>query len=106
MILTPELEALLAKIEQTGIIPAEEADDMNVPVNIFISEDGGKWSVSASNFMPRKQGVDDAAYAFTAPDKETCVAVVKAFWLPLYRAAVTQLEKAGELYYWEVEENS
>lgn len=101
MELTPELEALLAKIEQTGDIPAEQADDANVPVSIFISEDEGKWSCTADNYMPRKGYVAQSQYSFTAPDKETCQAVVRAFWVPIYKTAVKKLEETGELYYWD-----
>ena len=103
MELTPELEVLLAKIEQEGECHVEEADDSNVPVNIFISNDDGKWECFADNFMPRKARVDQTGYRFTAPDRETCQAVVRKFWLPLYQAAVKQLEEEGELYYWEMD---
>lgn len=107
-------EELLAKICDVGKMSVGEADDGNIPVCIFIShdeegydaDDGSKekycWTAYASNFMPRRESVNQCCYRFYCHDRETAVAVIHRFWLPLYKAAVEKLEKTGELYYWAV----
>ena len=106
------------KYEQLGEMDFTDVGDANVPVNIFLGpscheededvEDGG-WVLTASNFMPRKQGVSDEVFKFFSKDREVLVHMVQKHWKPLYENALERLklepdkdEKDGSasLYYW------
>lgn len=98
-------------IEQKGECQIEEADDMNIPVNIFISapdNPGDKWTLTADNFMPRKCHATDGAYSIEADTREELQELVKKHVLPLYEVALDLVKGmiAGtndSLYYWEKE---
>jgi hypothetical protein len=100
-------EELLSKIlRNEGELTVEDVDEMNIPVNIFISEDEEtkEICISAANFMPRRERVHENAYSLYVPDMETAKQIVQAFFLPIYEIALTQLKKNSTLYYWEIEE--
>ncbi len=95
-------------------------NDANVPVCIFISKvlEGEayygeyEWNLTADNYMPRKNRVASEAYDVYSNDRGVLERIVKERILPLYRAAVTRLERIGEqdknnttcLYYWKLNE--
>lgn len=85
-----------------------EADDANIPVDIWLELDGERWVLRASNYMPRKGYVHDGAYRAEADTREELVALLEQHVLPLYRTAVSQLEDVcrtsgeGHLYYWQL----
>jgi hypothetical protein len=90
--------------EDKGEIEITEADDMNVPVNSFLAksdEDSTKWIWTADNFMPRKGRCEEGMYEIEADDRETLLELVRKYVVPIYRAALGNLEKNGENYYWE-----
>lgn len=82
-----------------------EANEMNVPVNIFISgpEDGdsGEWELSADNFMPREAYITNSMYYYTAQNRWELEELVNTYIIPLYEAALKNLYLHKELYYWE-----
>lgn len=94
--------------EDQGEIEIAEADDTNVPVNIWLqkNDESPWWNLTASNYMPRKGYISDGAFDATG-ERDALAAVVRDVWLPLYRAAVASLEEmvsdpaGGSLYYWE-----
>jgi len=87
--------------ENFGEISIDECNDMNVPVNISIEEDEGKWKLWADNFMPRKSAVTQGAYHVEADTKEILLELVAKHITPLYEVALKLLKTTGELYYWE-----
>ncbi len=95
-------------IESTGEMQLEDCNDMNVPVNIFIDreeEEGNRWVLTADNFMPRKQRVNDGAYRTIADDREELSELIKKHVLPLYEAALNNITgmisgESAKLYYW------
>ena len=90
--------------KNTGNIGIEECDDMNIPVNCFISEpneDSQKWIWQADNFMPRKAMIDSCKYEIEADTKEHIIAAVNKYVVPLYANALEKLKTSGELYYWD-----
>ena len=95
------------KYENTGIIPIEEADDMNIPINITISEtdeNSPAYILTADNLMPRKGYMEQSMYEVEANSREILVELVNKHIVPLYEAALYNLKTKGELYYWEKEE--
>ena len=93
------------KYEDEGIIEITGANDMNVPVNSFLLDprdsDSGRWVWLADNFMPRKGRVTGEAYKVTADDRETLIELVRLHVVPLYQAALNNLQEDGQNYYWE-----
>ena len=102
-------------LDETGECTFDGADDANIPVNIFIStpednedtEDAGKWSIKADNFMPGKAGIGQSTYQATADSREELIELVTKYVLPLYTTALQQLNnviqgKANSFYYWEL----
>jgi len=101
----------------TGEIEPDEADEMNIPVNIWLTPPGRvdneaygdtHWSLSADNFMPRRSRVAGEQYEVWSRDRDVLVAIVHRHWLPLYKVAVKLLEEmapdddgTAALYYWE-----
>ena len=88
--------------EETGEMSITEANDMNVPVNSFLQEEGGIFIWTASNFMPRKQCIADSQYAVKARKKEVLMELVKQYVVPLYQAALVNLLTKGGNYYYEI----
>lgn len=93
------------KAKCIGEMDLSEANEMNVPINIFIHDQGdsdsGDWELTAYNYMPRKNYAAESMYHYTADSKEALLALVKKYIVPLYKTALKQLETNGELYYWE-----
>ena len=103
-------------IENIGEIEFSEADEMNVPVNIFIGlnkDDFGRddtpddsWILRADNFMPRKCLATEGAYCVASDNKEELIELVKKYILPFYQVAIKNIEGiiGGQVdcqYYWE-----
>ena len=102
--------------EDKGEISINEADDANIPVDIWLTrktdENGdtiedGDWDLKASNYMPRKCRVTEEAYLATSKDRKVLEGLVRTHWLPLYQAAVKVLTEfrpnkdgISRLYYW------
>jgi len=93
-------------IESHGELEIEDANDMNVPVNSFLTynETDKKWEWNASNFMPRKGWCTEDAYSIKADTKEELIALVQEKVVPLYEAALNNLKTHGANYYWEPKE--
>ena len=108
-------------IHDVGECSLDAIDDANVPVTIFVSrvdeddideypdlEGQVAWTLTASNFMPRKGVVCEGAYRLLSDDRDELVAAFQQRALPVYKDACTciaRLDKAdadGEsyLYYW------
>jgi hypothetical protein len=82
----------------------EEADDMNVPVCIFISEpceSETAWTLSANNYMPRRNFIAEGMYEYHSDSKEELLALVQKYIVPLYETALRRLKTDGNLYYWQ-----
>ena len=108
-----------AKYEVLGSLCIADANDMNVPVNCFLSqidesrirdpkepEAGGyeqkylgwfEWT--AQNFMPRKERLEEG-YRVIAPEKDTILELVRKHVVPLYEVALQNLRTSGENYFW------
>ena len=102
--------------EDIGKIPIEDADDANVPVDIWLTkrnendeEHPGKWQLRANNYMPRKACLGgERSYCAISDDREVLAALVRKHWLPLYQIAVEILTEMrpnkddnARLYYWQ-----
>jgi phosphopantothenate synthetase len=100
-----------------GVMELSDADDANIPVNIFITkgedeEDEseeeaklGEWVLTADNFMPRRGRTIENAFKYRGDSPEELRALVNEFVLQRYRKAVELIEKmiAGNgdsFYYW------
>jgi len=100
-----------------GEVSVDQADDANIPVNIWITRESdedenyikdGKWELRAENYMPRKGRISgESSYKVVAADRQVLVDLVHKHWLPLYQTAVrvlTELKQDKEgiagLYYW------
>ena len=96
-------DAVLAKVRDTGEWSISKCDESNIPVNIVLSEPdefNKTWTLLADNFKPRNSNVDIEMYEIEADSREDLQAVVNTFILPLYKAAVEQLETQGHLFFW------
>jgi hypothetical protein len=112
-------------IHEFGKIEIAAADDMNVPVDIWLlqmdpkfpdafpwtvrgeSAAGMQWCLRANNYMPRKGCLSgEGSYMVFSDSREELAALVREHVLPLYRAAldvVTCIADGSQdcLYYWE-----
>jgi hypothetical protein len=107
------------KYEQFGEMDFDDADDANIPVNVFLrpldpaedEEDGIEkedgWVLLADNFMPRKLEGFSESYKFYSKDREVLVHMVQKHWRPLYEIALELLklepaeeDKSASFYYW------
>ncbi|MGF1452012.1 MAG: hypothetical protein ACFB21_08080 [Opitutales bacterium] len=99
----PALAAVLSKVTDKGEWPISKVDEANIPVNIVLTEPDayqGKWLLLADNFKPCNSSIDIEIYEVEADCKEDLQAVVDSFIVPLYKAAVRNLEKDGHLFFW------
>ena len=99
-------------VEEKGEIPFSGANDLNIPVNIWLletkGEDGkkdGTWTLRANNFLPRKDRVETDMYEAVSEKREELVDLIKKHILPLYETAVKKLQAVcngtgNELYFW------
>ena len=94
---------------ETGDLSFDRADDANIPVDIWLTQTingDGDWELSAANYMPRRQRIVPDAYYARSSDREDLNRIIRNKIIPLYKAALLQLEKmleeptAGNLYYW------
>lgn len=105
-----DLKFLDAPYQNEGECHIEGADSANIPVDIWLDappEPGDRWTLRASNYMPRRGRVHAGAYLVTADNREVLVALVQQYITPLYEAAVNTLKKMEPdedgcvcLYYW------
>lgn len=92
-------------IQDEGKVKITNANDMNIPVNIHIKNEDGKWKLSADNFMPRKNFATYCAYLVIADTREELIELVTKYILPLYTMAVQLLNGMVDgtndsLYFW------
>lgn len=95
-------------IKSVGEMSLTEANDMNVPVGIFICEpeDGETaWTLMADNYWPRKSRVNPQQYEYHADTREELMALVQQYIVPLYECALSRLKTVGDLYYWNIEKD-
>ena len=86
-------------------------NDANVPVDIWLKlekddndNETGKWQLSYNLYMPRKDRLTDDMTI--TGDKAELIALIKDQIIPLYQAAMNQLQNivngsADNLYYWQ-----
>ena len=90
-------------LRSTGEMDIDAMNEMNVPVVCWLLEpetEGEPWSWSAVNFMPRKECCG-SSWRIEADSKDEILEFVRQRVVPLYRAALENLESLGENYYWE-----
>jgi len=90
-----------------GDMKLSYANDSNIPVVCFLHEpegEGGMWTWTALNFMPRKERCG-GGYHIGAKTKEEILEAVNKYVTPLYEVAATNLRNTGKNYYWELEES-
>lgn len=97
---------------ETGEISFNDADDMNIPVDIWLDKDGDLFTLRAGNYMPRKGLVVECSYEAKSPNLKDLQTIIKDKILPLYENAKVKLSKMVEastdevsqdslnLYYW------
>jgi hypothetical protein len=109
-------------IEQVSATGLEEANDMNIPIDIWLSriasdegeedqeliKQGFIWRLRAASYQPRKDRIWTEAYEYIASDRAELSALVEKHILPLYKIALSKVEamtKPSEddldLYYWD-----
>lgn len=94
-------------IESIGEMELSEANELNIPINIFIAEPGDgvethdKWELYANNYMPRKEYSCSLQYQYKGDSREELVELIKKYVVPLYETALSKLKSTGELYFWE-----
>jgi len=83
-------------------------NDANIPVHCFLFEDEdedekltGLYRWIASNYMPRKSMISDEDEYQIIDTKKNIQDFIKRRVIPLYKAAIHNLETSCELYYWE-----
>lgn len=112
-------------MQNYGDIEIEEANEANIPVDIWVNEitdeflednddtddniyqnNRGKWVLKADNYMPRKSRLSgENAYLVIFDSYEELAEAVSTYILPLYQTAVSVLEaiiskNQDHLYYW------
>ena len=125
----------MAKVYSFGELDVTSINDMNVPMNIFISEhtfssfteefqyfpfddlddpdesiediknDDIVYVLTSGNYTPRRENMAGSVYAFMSTDKQELVNIVQKHVVPLYEAALTNLKNNSTNYYWEVNKN-
>lgn len=92
-----------------GECPIDEADEANIPVNIWIGKDDDEWLLHADNYMPRKSTVHPIAFNVHASDRQTLEELVEKYVVPLYENALKKLKDMKKadvdgtsyLYFWD-----
>lgn len=104
-------------IYSTGELDFDYADDANIPVDIWLErltedddsnlfEAGYRYRLRASNYMPRKGRIAEAAYECYAAELAPLQQIIKEKILRIYGTAIETLTylaysgKTGNLYYW------
>ena len=124
----------MAKVFSFGESDISEINDMNVPMNIFITEhsfrsfteefpyfpfddyfeadesneniknDDIVYVLTAGNYTPRRETMSCSAYMFMSTNKQELVNIVQKQIVPLYEAALTNLKNNSTNYFWEVKQ--
>lgn len=100
---SPKLAQIVDRIDDLGEWPITKCDEANVPLNIVISEPdefNARWTLLADNFKPLNATIEIESYEIEADSKEDLLAIVNEIILPLYKAAVFQLETKGTCFFW------
>lgn len=99
-------------MKDTGEISFCDADTGNIPVSIFLSKELNGYSLTADNYMPRKERIETQTYKAESEDLDELKSVIKENVIPLYQGALTKLyemlaatdesltEDSADLYYW------
>lgn len=101
--ISPKLAEIIARIDDLGEWPITKCDETNIPLNVVISEPdefNARWILLADNFKPRNASIDIETYEVEADSKEDLLALVNELIVPLYKAAVHQLETKGTCFFW------
>jgi hypothetical protein len=85
-------------------------DEANIPVNVTLTEEDGKWVLEADGYMPRKW-LEQGGYRLVSDSPEPLRALIRDRVIPLYRNAIANLETVNEqgetsLYYWSPPETA
>lgn len=91
-------------IRNIGEMELDGMDDANIPVVCFLlepEEEGDFWTWTAVNFMPRKECCG-GTWTVEADSKEELLEWIREKVVPLYAAALSNLEKFGANYYWKL----
>jgi hypothetical protein len=91
-----------------GELNFEDANDMNVPVDIWLENNNdypNKFVLTAANYMPRKGIIKESSYKVVCDTREEIEEIINKFILPFYTNAINKLknmakEGRGSLYYW------
>ena len=124
----------MAKVFSFGESDVNEINDMNVPMNIFITEhsfrsfteefpyfpfddyfeadesnkniknDDIVYVLTAGNYTPRRETMSCSAYMFMSTNKQELVNIVQKQIVPLYEAALTNLKNNSTNYFWEIKQ--
>ena len=124
----------MAKVYSFGKLDVSSIDDMNVPMNIFITEqnfgsftedyqyspfddhddpdetieniknDDIVYVLTAGNYTPRRETMSCSAYMFMSTNKQELVNIVQKQIVPLYEAALTNLKNNSTNYFWEIKQ--
>ncbi len=123
----------MAQVYSFGELDVSSINDMNVPMNIFITEqtfgsftedyqyspyddrdaeesnenilnDDIVYVLTAGNYTPRKEHMSGSVYRFMSTDKQELVNIVQKYIVPLYEAALTNLKNNSTNYYWEIKQ--
>lgn len=123
----------MAQVYSFGELDVSSINDMNVPMNIFITEqtfgsftedyqyspyddcdaeesnenilnDDIVYVLTAGNYTPRKEHMSGSVYRFMSTDKQELVNIVQKYIVPLYEAALTNLKNNSTNYFWEVKQ--
>lgn len=96
-------------VEEVGQCKFKSADDANIPVNIFLTEEKDEngnsfWKLTGDLFMPRK-GFMEGAFEARSNDPAELRALVQGHVLPLYKTALGKLVAlisgdTNSFYYW------
>ncbi len=110
-------------IENTGNINIEEADDANIPVDIWLKpyadteidqfpiyegeqDTTNLWCLCANNYMPRKARLSGEGAYIVWGTKEELQEIIRKYIIPLYQVALKILKGISNgngfthLYYW------
>lgn len=95
-------------LRDTGEMPITCANDANIPVICHLCEpdrENGMWVWYATNFMPRKERLG-GTYRLEADTKDEIMEALRKHVIPLYEAALINMQEHGENYYWELKSNA
>ena len=112
---TPKKEQPPSKVEVIGDMSFDEADYMNVPIQLHLmkdEDDEGKetdyYTLMADNYQPRRRLINEGSFLVRSKDPEALRKIVRDKVIPIFQAALTNLEsiadgKSDMFYYWDEE---